>query len=116
MMSTQAAQTRLDPTTDMPALLRQTAERAVRYLNTVSERPIPASPEVLARLTDLHEPLPELPTDPSAVIARLDEIGSPATTATTGGRYFGFVIGGALPAAVAASWLATAWDQDGGMV
>jgi glutamate/tyrosine decarboxylase-like PLP-dependent enzyme len=54
--------------------------------------------------------------DPSAVLAQLDEIGSPATVASAGGRYFGFVIGGSLPSSLAASWLATAWDQNAGLV
>jgi glutamate/tyrosine decarboxylase-like PLP-dependent enzyme len=48
-------------------------------------------------------------------LALLDEVGSPATVATTGGRYFGFVIGGSLPAALAANWLAGAWDQNAAM-
>ncbi|MBA2520870.1 MAG: aspartate aminotransferase family protein [Chloroflexia bacterium] len=98
------------------ALLRQTAERAIRYLDGLDERPVTATPAALARLAGLDEPLPDQPTDPNEVIALLDEIGSPATTATAGGRYFGFVIGGALPAAVAANWLTAAWDQDAGLV
>jgi glutamate/tyrosine decarboxylase-like PLP-dependent enzyme len=48
------------------------------------------------------------------VIRLLDEVGSPATMATAGGRFFGFVIGGTLPVTVAANWLATAWDQNTG--
>jgi glutamate/tyrosine decarboxylase-like PLP-dependent enzyme len=45
----------------------------------------------------------------------LDEIGSPATVATAGGRFFGFVVGASLPAALAANWLAGAWDQNTGL-
>lgn len=56
--------------------------------------------------------MPESAADPAATLALLDEAGSAATVASAGGRYFGFVIGGAYPVAVAASWLATAWDQN----
>lgn len=59
--------------------------------------------------------LPEDPSDPLQLLALLDDVGSPATVATTGGRYFGFVIGGALPASLAANWLAGAWDQNAAM-
>ena len=61
-------------------------------------------------------PLPEQSSTAESVIAELDELGSPATMATTGGRFFGFVTGGALPVTVAANWLATAWDQNAAMV
>jgi glutamate/tyrosine decarboxylase-like PLP-dependent enzyme len=73
------------------------------------------TPEALQRLALLDEPLPEKPTDPHSVLRLLDEIGSPATLATAGGRFFGFVIGSSLPATIAANWLATAWDQEGGL-
>jgi glutamate/tyrosine decarboxylase-like PLP-dependent enzyme len=63
-------------------------------------------------LAELNESFPTLPSDPSDVIAKLDEIGSAATVATTGGRYFGFVIGGMVPTALAANWLAAAWNQN----
>lgn len=66
----------------------------------------------MAALGRFHELFPETPTDAHDVIALLDEIGSPATVASTGGRYFGFVIGGSLTAVTAASWLASAWDQN----
>src|SRR5213596_4305551 len=99
----------------MQDLLRTTAERAARYLADLKDRGVAPTPEALANLRRLDEPLSEHPTDPSTVIRLLDEIGSPATMATAGGRFFGFVVGGSLPAALAASWLAAAWDQDAGL-
>jgi glutamate/tyrosine decarboxylase-like PLP-dependent enzyme len=100
----------------MNDLLRTTAERAARYLAGLKDRGVAPSPKALANLARLDEPLPERPTDPSTVIALLDEIGSPATVASAGGRFFGFVVGGSLPVTVAASGLATAWDQNAGIV
>ncbi|MEW6367873.1 MAG: pyridoxal-dependent decarboxylase [Acidobacteriota bacterium] len=100
----------------MEQLLKTTAERARRYLDGLSRRNVAPAPQAIADLRRLDEPLPERPTDPGAVLALLDEIGSPATVATAGSRYFGFVIGGSLPATVAANWLATAWDQNAGVV
>ena len=99
----------------MKELLADTAARAARYLNQVNERRVAPSDENVARLKRLGGPLPDGPTDPADVLAMLDDIGSPATVATTGGRYFGFVIGGSLPAALAANWLAGAWDQNAAM-
>ena len=98
----------------MNDLLKHVAQRAGRYLEDLGERRVAPSPEALAGLTRLDGPLPDGPTDPEAVIALLDEVGAPATMGTAGGRYFGFVIGGALPTALAANWLAGAWDQNAG--
>jgi glutamate/tyrosine decarboxylase-like PLP-dependent enzyme len=95
-----------------PALLADAAARATRYLAGLGDRPVAPDGAALAGLTSFDEPLPAGPGDPAETLARLDDAGSPATVATAGGRYFGFVIGGSLPAAVAANWLATAWDQN----
>ncbi|GAC1697066.1 MAG: aspartate aminotransferase family protein [Gemmatimonadaceae bacterium] len=99
----------------MTDLLRDAASRSIDYLAGLAERPVAPSPEDVARLSALEVALPQRPTDPEVVLRQLDEIGSPATMAMAGPRFFGFVIGGALPAALAANWLAAAWDQNTGL-
>jgi hypothetical protein len=98
----------------MQKLLADTADRAARYIEGIANRRVAPLPADVARLETLGGPLPQLPSDPSGVLALLDDIGSPATVATAGGRYFGFVIGGSLPAPLAANWPA-AWDQNAAM-
>ncbi|MBN1315879.1 MAG: hypothetical protein JXA42_10440, partial [Anaerolineales bacterium] len=98
----------------MKDLLLDAAWRAIQYRSTINQRPVTPTPEALQHLESLDELFPEQSTDPGEVIRLLDEIGSPATMATAGGRFFGFVVGGSLPATVAANWLATAWDQEAG--
>ncbi len=94
------------------SLLSDSMDRAVRYAENVDDRPVAPDTAALADLARLDEPLPADPTDPAETLALLDELGSPATVASTGSRYFGFVTGGTLPVALAASWLTTAWDQN----
>jgi glutamate/tyrosine decarboxylase-like PLP-dependent enzyme len=96
----------------MKDLLAETAARAARYLSRVNDRSVAPSPQDIGGLKALGGPLPEDPSEPAKILALLDDAGSPATVATTGSRYFGFVIGGSLPAALAANWLAGAWDQN----
>ena len=93
-------------------LLTSAAERARAYLAGLDERSVRPDPEAVAALVRFDEPLPDDPADPQAVLRLLDETGSPATMAMAGPRFFGFVIGGALPVTLAANWLAGAWDQN----
>jgi glutamate/tyrosine decarboxylase-like PLP-dependent enzyme len=96
----------------MTDLLHKTANRAAKYLGDLGTRLVFPSSAAVNRLSQLGGKLPDTPTDPERVLELLDEIGSPATVASAGGRYFGFVVGGSLPVALAANWLAAAWDQN----
>ena len=100
------------PSRGTESLLQDAAQRAGRYLQSLQDRPVAPSTGAVERLSRLNEALPETATDPSTVLAMLDDLVSPATMAMAGPRFFGFVIGGALPATVAANWLAGAWDQN----
>jgi glutamate/tyrosine decarboxylase-like PLP-dependent enzyme len=93
-------------------LLSMASDRAIRYLSEIGNRAVAPSKEAVERLSFLGGAMPEEPTDPADIISMLDEFGSPATMATAGGRFFGFVVGGAMPVTVAANWLAGAWDQN----
>jgi glutamate/tyrosine decarboxylase-like PLP-dependent enzyme len=100
----------------MSNLLDDAAKRASRYLETLSTRSVAPEREAIGALARFDQAFPDHPSSAESVLAELDEIGSPATMASAGGRFFGFVIGGALPVTVAANWLATAWDQNAGLV
>lgn len=99
----------------MKELMEDVARRITAYDDGLDERPVAPSSEALEALRQFDEPLPEGPSAPEGVLARLDALGSPATVGNAGGRYFGFVIGGALPASLAAHLLATAWDNNSGL-
>jgi glutamate/tyrosine decarboxylase-like PLP-dependent enzyme len=100
---------------DRRQLLEDTTARAVRYLDGLASRSVAPSPAAVTRMEALDTPLPEQPASPDSVVRELDEFVSPATTGMAGPRYFGFVIGGTLPTALAANWLAAAWDQNTGL-
>jgi glutamate/tyrosine decarboxylase-like PLP-dependent enzyme len=96
-------------------LLRDACDRALAYLGGVADRPVGPDRDAIARLSELDFALPDAGLAPPDVLHMLDESGSPATVASNGPRYFGFVTGGALPAAQAAAWLSAAWDQNGAL-
>jgi glutamate/tyrosine decarboxylase-like PLP-dependent enzyme len=93
-------------------LLARTATLAADYLETLVTRPVRPERDYRGMLDALDEALPEGPSDPGAVVEELARAGEPGLTAMGSGRYFGFVIGGALPASLAADWLVSAWDQN----
>ncbi|MGE0360669.1 MAG: aspartate aminotransferase family protein [Vicinamibacterales bacterium] len=94
------------------ALLRDAAERGVRYRDAVAGRRVAPTAEALTALAGFDRPLPASGADPQQILDQLDRLGSPATVTMAGGRYFGFVNGSSLPVTVASNWLATAWDQN----
>jgi glutamate/tyrosine decarboxylase-like PLP-dependent enzyme len=96
-------------------LFRQVAEYAGDFAETLETRPVRAEADVTELTAALGGPLPEEPVDPHAVLAALVEAVEPGLVATASGRYFGFVIGGAVPAAVAADMLTSVWDQNAGL-
>jgi glutamate/tyrosine decarboxylase-like PLP-dependent enzyme len=96
-------------------VLRRACDLAVEHLRTLSERPVAER----ATLADLRQAFAtELPSggeDPLAVIEHLAGAAEPGLVASPGPRFFGFVIGGAVPASIAADWLVSAWDQNSGL-
>ena len=96
----------------MKALLTDACSRAIRYLDNLEHRSVAPTAAAIAALRAFDEPLPAAPSDPAQTLQLLDEVGSPATMAMAGPRFFGFVIGGSLPVTLGANWLAGAWDQN----
>jgi hypothetical protein len=103
------------PAQPIRRLLDQTAGLAADYLEALPERPVGWLADVEELRSALGGPLPETAADPQQVISELAAGVQPGLVASPGGRYFGFVIGGTTPAAVAADWLTSAWDQNAGL-
>jgi glutamate/tyrosine decarboxylase-like PLP-dependent enzyme len=96
-------------------VLRRTAELAADYVESLDERPVFPSVDPAELRAALGGPLPEEPMPAEGVLDELVAAAEPGVVAMGSGRYFGFVIGGALPAALAADWLTSAWDQNAGL-
>jgi glutamate/tyrosine decarboxylase-like PLP-dependent enzyme len=103
------------PQTDTGHLLARTAELATEYLTSLDDRPVAKPVDLAALRAAMGGPLPDGPTDPIEVVESLARAADAGIVATAGPRYFGFVIGGSLPAALGADWLTSAWDQNAGL-
>jgi glutamate/tyrosine decarboxylase-like PLP-dependent enzyme len=93
-------------------LLSDVARRAAVYLDHARARSVAPAASAVAALAELAGPFPDSSLPPHDVLDIIDRVGSPATVINAAGRFFGFVNGGALPAAIAAGWMAAAWDQN----
>ncbi|MGE5631978.1 MAG: pyridoxal phosphate-dependent decarboxylase family protein [Caulobacteraceae bacterium] len=93
-------------------IFEQSKSYAYEYMNNIYTRPVFPAENAVNELSSLDEPLQDDPCNPHEILDSLHRIGSPATVAQTGGRYFGFVNGSSIPTALAAKWLSDVWDQN----
>jgi glutamate/tyrosine decarboxylase-like PLP-dependent enzyme len=100
---------------DVRDLLATTSDLAGDFLESLGERPVLPEVDVEALRRSLTRPLPDGPTDAREVIVDLARDAEPGIAGMPAGRYFGFVIGGSVPAALAADWLTSTWDQNAGL-
>ncbi|HEY8633140.1 MAG TPA: hypothetical protein VIL50_08290, partial [Candidatus Limnocylindrales bacterium] len=100
---------------DRRTLLRQTADLAADFLEGVGDRPVRSRASHDELVTALGGPLPDRGEASGEVVGNLAAAADPGLVASAGPRFFGFVVGGGLPSALAADWLASAWDQNAGL-
>ena len=100
---------------DYRASLEHALAHSLDWLASIPSRPVGPRLGADALASRFAAPLPDGPTDPVAVVDELAAIADPGLMAMPSGRFFGWVIGGALPAALAADWMVSAWDQNAGM-
>ena len=101
--------------TDWKQPLSEAFDHALAYLQGLPERPVTSRATVAEMRAALGGSLPERPLEPREVVAALATAAEPGVVASSSGRFFGFVIGGATPAALAADWLTSVWDQNAGL-
>ena len=101
---------------ELDRLLERTAARAAEFLHGLPDRPVGATASVDELLGTLGGPLPDGPSDPAEVVELLAKGADRGLVGSAGPRFFGFVIGGSLPAALGADWLTSAWDQNAGLL
>ena len=100
---------------DWKAPLGEAFDRALMYLEGLPDRPVRSTASLAELRATLGGPLPEQPAESREVIAELATAAEPGVLPSSSGRFFGFVVGGATPAAVAADWLTSVWDQNAGL-
>ncbi|MFS0885466.1 pyridoxal phosphate-dependent decarboxylase family protein [Aeromicrobium sp. 179-A 4D2 NHS] len=105
----------MDRSAEAAPALDRAHEHALAWLGGLDERAVPPEASVADVISALGTDLPEGPTDPAEVVDLLARAADPGLTAMPSGRFFGFVIGGTHPAAMAADWLTSAWDQNAGL-
>lgn len=96
-------------------IMNQVKNYAFDYMETANHLEVFPDDDAIRGLEAFNEPLPEEPDNPYTILEQLHQKGSPATVKQIGGRYFGFVNGGIVPAALASKWLADVWDQNAAM-
>src|SRR3954462_8826730 len=100
---------------ELRELLALTAGLAGDFLESLEERPVLPEVDVESLRAALGGPLPAGPSPAHEVVAELARAAEPGIAGMASGRWFGFVIGGGVPAALAADWLTSAWDQNAGL-
>src|SRR5579859_690868 len=97
------------------AALSRAVAHAKAWLESIPNRAVPPRESADESLAGFAAALPDGPTDPAEVVDLLAALAEPGLMAMASGRFFGWVIGGTLPAALAADWLTSAWEQNSGM-
>lgn len=94
------------------AIFELAKEKAFDYADNAPGRNVFPTPQAIDQLKQFEEPFPESSENAAKIVQQLHDYGSPASVSQIGGRYFGLVNGGVIPASLAARWLSDFWDQN----